>query len=597
MKRNSCILILLILILLVPNTLGLCTVTLDESEYIPGQLAAAAMQCDSNSEKNTAYTLTWYDQLGGIIQTDSGITPSSAGQFFFESLLIPSNITSGSANLTGAGLEGEDSFIVTTFGNGTLLLTNFVFTDPLYLGKSAGVTFEIYNSNNESVSGAVCTLAAEDGTGLPTGVPIQNFESYDGNAQASEIITLSALSENRDYVISLHCNYDSTGDGLVDQVGSVKIPFMTSKWLNVTTNVDKSLYSPRDQIFVCANLTNIDYPVRVSTEIYHQIRCSAYDDNNLDNDRALIVSDDMEPDIRGINVNTTQKQCKGFVIPDRVYLQGHNNSCYASTVVNVIDEQGELMVSYATTSEIFNVVSEELNINPDWERDNINKWSTEVNLSNGKYKNWNGTGIGNIDLAINTQLDTIQHQDQFTIKPLDIQDFLNTRKIKNYKVYDINGTELNSKLEYLDDGNIEIEIRNVDMSQNGYYTAEITFETSEGNNMLAIIISSITVIFIYGSLAWINFKLTINREDEVYWVFVASSILALLQMVFMLSLIYADYIGTDLTSLLYMNFILNFILIMGITLMTLARSLLYLGTPVTDDDLDTRPKWQKSRWK
>ena len=107
-------------------------------------------------------------------------------------------------------------------------------------------------------------------------------------------------------------------------------------------------------------------------------------------------------DERGISPNTTQMQCKRFIIPEPKYLQGKTSECYASTEVKVLDETNNEILSYHTTSTMFNLTSDELNLISDWQRINKTHFNSIINLSAPQYSNFNGTGTGNLDIKLFT---------------------------------------------------------------------------------------------------------------------------------------------------------------------------------------------------
>jgi hypothetical protein len=104
----------LVMIMLVPSIYATCTVTFDKEIYNPTETVEATMICNLASEKSQAYTLTWTNQTGAIVEIDTGTTPSERNTEFFRTYIIPSdyNSTYGNnivATLTGTNLEGTDS--------------------------------------------------------------------------------------------------------------------------------------------------------------------------------------------------------------------------------------------------------------------------------------------------------------------------------------------------------------------------------------------------------------------------------------------------------------------------------------------------------
>jgi len=226
-------------------------------------------------------------------------------------------------------------------------------------------------------------------------------------------------------------------------------------------------------------VTNVEKMKRIPMEIYHQVRCSAGSDNNNDLDRILIISDDSEPDHRGIGIGSTQMQCKQFNIPEDTMLQGRNSECYASTETWIINDVGEELFGYFSTSPVFNISSDSINIQADWERKAgaKNNFTTTINLSAKQYEDWNADGIGNIDIRL-SKIDTenLDHTDQYGSTLVDLSALLETRYIKTASAEYENGTSIPVYLEWLEDGLVELELRDVNYSVGNVYTLELELE-------------------------------------------------------------------------------------------------------------------------
>lgn len=483
---------------------AVCTVTFDKTTYFPGESVTATMSCNDATEKSKAYSLLWANQTGtNLLKTSSGTTPATTGQAFFATYSVPLGVANFTLNatLTGTNLEGYDSAsIVASALSSSLIIKNVTFTQPLILiGKKIGISFNVFDENNKKVNNALCDVHIEDGSGFPIDSSVKDIKTYDGSGQHAQIISKDNFDENRQYVAHIGCNcgisgtelacHDEDGNEVASSSGSVNGVMKVHKWLNVNTIAHMHTFEPKHEIFICANVTNLNYSSRIPMEIYHQVRCSAYGDNNADTDRVLVVSDDDMPDERGISASTTQMQCKSFILPESRLLQGHNSTCYASTNVWVINEERKKIIGYATTSPPFTIVSRELQIDADWQWQGNNLFNSIINLSHPDYACYNATGIGNLDVRIaKPTAESLRHEDQYDIKTLAIEDFMAVRKIANITVN--NGTALqkitNWDLEYLNDGYLEIEIRNVDISKNGWYNVTIEFDDFEERQALAL---------------------------------------------------------------------------------------------------------------
>lgn len=473
----------LIFVLLVSNVLAVCTVTFGKETYKPSETITATMSCSEQGEKNTAYNLSWYNATGGLLERDSGTTPTVAGTNFFQTYTIPSTYnTTIWGNLTGTGLEGFDFANVSGSNINSLIITNALFSPTAFLGKSFSVDFTVTDENDKKVSNAHCLVYGTDNNSAPLQV-CGETHSHDGRAVCQNDLHTEDFVEGNNYLAKIRCTCGVGDDACIDEDGNVvnasagsnTYPFSVNTWLVVNTVVDETEYVPREEIVICVNLTNSQYGSRIPVEIYHQVRCSANDDNDDDLDRSLIIYDANEPDERGISANTTQMQCKRFRIPEVRYLEGKSSECYASTTTWVLDEQREKVIGYATTSPSFNITSDELNLMPDWVWINDNRWNTIINLSKKTFHDYNGSGIGNIDLKINTLPISDKPSEQFTTRELHLTDFITVTQIKNISAFN-RTSAINYNFEVLDDGSIEIELVDVDISRNGWYNVTIVFE-------------------------------------------------------------------------------------------------------------------------
>lgn len=332
----------------------------------------------------------------------------------------------------------------------------------------------VKDENDKKISGGFCKVSAlnNDETKIMLS---QDTTMVDGEIKFSDIMPPTRFDEGVDYTYKILCYCGSAGSGTecIDEngvnvnnsIGSARGFFTTQTWLTVNTITDKSLYNLKDEIFICANVTNLNYSYRIPMHIYYQIRCSKETDNNADTDRILINFNDMDkPDMRGISVNTTQMQCMKFKIPEEEFLMGSNSQCYASTDVWVIDNSHNELLAYSTTSSVFNISSDEINLEADWQWVSDGRINSIVNLST--FNNLNGSGTGNIDVRLN-------FNQGFNVKNIfEIANLLSNITVKNSTA---NLTEhIDYELEFLEDGYIELEIRNVSLSS-GWWNISLDF--------------------------------------------------------------------------------------------------------------------------
>jgi len=487
------------LITLIPNVSAACTLTFDNTNYSSLQTIQATTSCSSGNERNQLYTITWRNTTD-VIEIDTGTTPGTIGQNFFETYVIPSGSedTTINATMNGTNLEGNDNASVSGAASNILIIKNVNITNaPILIGQVAGIHFSVIDENNKKVSGAICSAVVQDGTSVPLGTLDEPVEVIDGIAAFARIIRDEVFDENRQYVASIHCScgavntskacFNEDEEDVTNSVGTTNFPFSIDKWLNVNTVVDRSNYTMKEEIAISVNVTNINFSKRIPIEIFYQVRCSADKDNDFDLDRSLIVSDNNQPDERGINNGTTQMQTKRFIIPEVNYLQGKTSECYASTTVWVLNTMRERVISYATTSPKFNITSDELNLQLDWQKINDYTFNTIVNLSKDSFREYNGSGTGNIDIRLNNlNTQSIDSSKQTDISPISFTTLLDTKFIKNVTVVNNSSVSITNALEFLEDGNLEIELRNVDLSRTGWYNVTLELNNFEERNVEAV---------------------------------------------------------------------------------------------------------------
>lgn len=486
------LLVIIIALLLIPMVSAVCTVTFDKTGYSPLETITAQMICSASTEKNKAYTLVWYNQSGvNQLENDTGTTPSVVDQNFFESFVIPSGLDDIiiNASLIGNNLEGNDTANISAAGDNALIIENFNVTKNIMIGDLAAFNADLIDENGKFVSNARCIAEFYDEDNLPRSSS-DEIVSFAGVITYSTIVGSEGFDEGQDFLVEVHCTcgnnmtglgcWDEDGNEIFNSVGTASFSFTLGKWLDVNTLTDRPIYEMNQELFVCVNITNVNSSERVPMYIFHQVRCSKGSDNNFDLDKVLIVSDTDSPDERGISFNTTQMQCKRFKIPEAKYLQGSNSECYASTTTWVLNNKRELIKSYATTSPVFNISSNELNIDSDWQRIQPYKFNTIINLSSLEYRDYNGSGTGNIDVELTKKFRSIDPNSQFSSEDVSFFDLTSSKYIKNFTVTNISGHNKTAILEFLNDGSLEIEIRDADMSQAGWFN--VTIEINDFTN-------------------------------------------------------------------------------------------------------------------
>jgi len=471
MKKLICPLLLLLSLAFVSAA---CTVTFDKStNYSQGEIITVQMTCSEVAEKNDAYTLNWTNATGYQIEIDTGTTPAQVDTNFFETFAIPSDyVTANGTNITatlqGDDLEGSDSANISVAGTNDLIIKDVTLTSSLFIGKLASVKARIYDENDKQIDNALCRLEVLDEDNKPVNV-LPRSVSLAGEIAFSTIINANALEEGRQYGLEIYCScgivnttngcYDEDGLGISASNGEVTFPFTMNTWLEVNTLVDKTSYEMKEEIFICANVTNYNSFSRIPMHIYSQIRCSKGVDNDNDLDRILIASTRYDnPQIRGISNGTTQMQCQRFIIPEEKHLMGRDSECYASTDVWVLNDLYEEILGYHTTSSVFNISSDEINLEPDWQWVKNKALNSIINLSSSKFIDIDAKGIGNVDVRLDF------HPYELDIK--HIFDMVNA--IKNITIKNTTSTlveHIDYELEFLEDGYVELELRDVNYTK------------------------------------------------------------------------------------------------------------------------------------
>lgn len=476
MKKTSIFLILALVFVVIPFSSALCTVTFDEETYSSGETITSTMLCDDATEKSKPYSLTWTYSNGTTLEMDMGVTPSIAGTSFFQTYSTLGFQGIINATLTGSNLEGTDYANVTSTSSNSLFIVDASFSPSAFLGESFSTQFTVVDENEKRISGATCSIYGTDENNAPLQV-CGVSKTVDGIGLCEGKLDQAVFEEGDGYLVKIRCScgidgsicYDDDGVDIGGGDGSNTYPFTVSTWLTSNTVTNKDSYVGREEIFICANLTNIDSHERIPVEIYHQIRCSAGDDNDNDLDRALINTDDGQPDERGIETGTTQMQCKRFIIPELNYLQGTVSECSASTSVWILDDSRNKIKNYVTTSPSFNITVTDINIDADWQKTGDYEFNTIVNLSEDKYSAMSPSLIGNIDIRLDKNYEeSIRAEDQYFRYPVDIQNFIDVENILSISAFDSDGDAIEAVIEILDDGNIEIELKDIDFVNDGY---------------------------------------------------------------------------------------------------------------------------------
>lgn len=472
-----------------------CTVTFDKVSYSPTEIVTADMVCDSATEKNDNYILNWTLQNGTQVELDTGVTPATVGEHFYQDYAIPSDWPIGifvNATLIGSGnndLEGTDSANVSTAGSNLLIISNATIGGR-YLGTSTGVHSVVKDENAKKISGGNCKFSVWSND---ESYMIESFEDsmFDGEAKFDFVMDNSHYKEGVGYAVKILCFCGSTGgpnecideDGndINNSVGSLKTSFVTNTWLQATVSIDSRFMKLKQHNTVSVNVTNNNKDIRVPIDITYDCRIDR--DNNY---TRRIRSPFYFPECdsygectarRGISPNTTQQQGMDFVVDEHPYLQGRNTTAYCSAYTRIADVL-EGTVTYASTSPEFNITSNELNLKTDWQWVSDKVLNSILNLSDEAFNNVNGTGTGNIDIKLFCD----ECRGGFDIRnSIEIFNLISNVTVKNLTTTLVEHSDY--ELELLEDGNVEIEIRNVPLSK---YDANTWWNISVGFYDLAL---------------------------------------------------------------------------------------------------------------
>lgn len=475
----------LFLLVLQPSY-ALCNGTLGKEKYAPLENPVVTFTCSAVNEKSQSYNILWWNGTA-YIANHTGTTPATTGQAFFDTITIPDNSvwTNANVSLTGTNLESGDWFNVSGKSATQLYINNFLTTENsnngVWIGEIFGIQFTVKNYLNKSISNAKCIVSLEDGNNVP--ILQKETTSVYGLVDTNFILDSAGFEEGREYLVKASCLcgagnttigcFDTDGNSLQYLSDFTRHIFNINTTLLVNTVNDKSIYYLKNKLFVCANVTN-NNGVRKEIKVNYNFRCSN-DSSNSNTDRALYGFGE---EIRGISAGTTQNQCYQFIIPEYEKLQAHNSTCYSATDVTIQRTYSEL--TYSTTSPFFTIISDELNLYPDWERINNTYYSSIINLSKDDFLDFTSNIFGNLDLKFaGRRVDSILNTRDSKLNEGGVF----ATEFNNFTCRYCNNTPVNCNLEAVDDGFLELELRNVDMTSTGCYEVNVSFFKSQDESL------------------------------------------------------------------------------------------------------------------
>ena len=237
-------------IIIFPSISAVCTVTLNANGYVNGELVTAEISCDDSNEKEKEYTFNWTNSSGYQLEIDSGTTPETISQAFFESFVLDSNhsgIYGGYINGTMDILDTltDDSAFVNESTAQNLILEEINITTTNFLGKTFGLSAKVKNNTEDGVSGAICRIDIEDEDGNPITAK-QSISNYLGDLHEDFDIDAKHFNEGLSYIADINCFCNAGTNYKCDVApagagGHADVPFLvddlgdkvkTGKWRN-----------------------------------------------------------------------------------------------------------------------------------------------------------------------------------------------------------------------------------------------------------------------------------------------------------------------------------------------------------------------------
>jgi len=589
-KNKYIFIVLLILLIFIPYSLATCTVTFDQTEYNPAETMTATMTCSGNIERNQAYTLTWTNTTT-TLEIDTGTTPATKNTAFFQTYVIPSyyNGSDITATLTGTSLEGSDTASVSGNATNILIINDAKFSPIAKLGEVFAIDFEVKDYNGKLIDEATCSVYATDENDAPLQECTINkySKSIHGRAICSGFTNPKALKENKPYIAKIRCHchtgdnscFDEDTNIVESKSGSTAYPFTVTPWLDsVNTITDKSSYKIDEEILTCVNVTNLG-DERISLDIVYNWRCQNGEDD-ASTDRIVFQAHKEE---RGISANTTQNQCAKFRIPDESVIEKGATNCYAATSVTVLDESKEGIITYDTTSPLFNMNVTHIHPYTEWKQITTETYRAEFSI-----EDYN-VGIKNIEVTISPRLGKSNTP---------------ATMIKSYSVTYSNGSavpydielEIEREFRNLEEEDVlAIFIEDVNTTLNESFIIEVNLNSDiyTGDiKMIAIILIYILLggfYFVFGNLNQKNIKM--DSTKVATWLTLLSYSMIIIKGITLSYFAVASYMNYSISTLLNAMFIIDLIVLSGISLLTMIFAVLGYMNP----DLNNG-KWEPRKW-
>lgn len=487
------------------------TASLDENNVRPTDTLILDITVITNPQRGDPYTAIWYDNASNLLETDVGTLSNILLGTVTETYITSSNSSwiNAYVNVTSGGVTTQLYFNVTGNSSNSIIITDCDFSPIARIGEIFAVDCLVKDINDNELNNAECSIFGSGTDDSPLQLCTKNADyvkSHSGRIECGDTLT-NVFDESLTYLTKIRC---TCGQGQVFQCsdidgniyqgyeGEAVFPFIIEPYLeSVNTITDASSYDVQTLITICANITNAENESRRDLGITYSYRCDSGSDTN--SDRSLIGE---YYEKRGIDSNLTQFQCHSFTIPNFELIEKGSTECYASTDVDVFNEQKIEVYHYLTISPDFNITI--LGIHPelDWIRSSSETYYTIINLTDYN------VGVKEIHAIINPLLD-IEGTPATTIKSFDTKYINGTIINGSYIFVHQHQEKFDGNIKF--DNDIEISIPNINTTLNPLLNVSITVSelNNVGDNM-----NWFTVIFALGLMTVMFAVFSFKIQDE-----------------------------------------------------------------------------------
>ena len=220
MKNKFVILLVGIFLFLIFPLVSSSTTVLDSEAYVEGSTATLEMTITTGNEKNQAYTVTWKNATGYVVDTSTGTTPSSTTpplNEFFESFTINSSYISIygnalNATLLGDNLAGQSNATISAATSSDLLIVDIVISTENFIGTTLAISAKVKNGTEIGTAGASCRIDIETIGGNTVVSGIEEISNHNGDLDVDFEIDSSHFIAGVQYLADINC-FCEIGDG------------------------------------------------------------------------------------------------------------------------------------------------------------------------------------------------------------------------------------------------------------------------------------------------------------------------------------------------------------------------------------------------